>query len=202
MYMKIDELFTTSEMDVREAATAPETETVGGVPVVYDAPSGLDNIMGVLCFTFENRKMARQYIPELVEIIETYLLPGIYDGMVCNMYSFHTGCNLCMRLQSERIRPERMLLLMASLTNVSNSKTRVSVDMRNSSRHIHNELLIAKYMYTMKNFFFSAKDCENLSSVLKELGFFGDMSDGDAYCYVSDINSKLDKIKNGEYERR
>jgi hypothetical protein len=55
-------------------------------------------------------------------------------------------------------------------------------------------------MYTMKDYFFSVKDCENLRDVMKIMDFYSDLSDGDAYCAVSDINTRLTHLKNGDFD--
>ena len=214
--MTVDELFTKSEVDVRDSISTPD-EFVPGVPVLTDVTDYIKSIASsdysnIIRIDFQYITKLKYTINQLIDIIEVCLRPSSYKDIIIYKYKAFSQYNRAVvhfKINPNKIIPERMLLFFASLSKICKDKGCIDTVYFNSDNYgtsvqtkpIFNEMIIAKNMYTIQDYFFTAKDCQDMRDLFKILGFFKNLSEGDAYCYISDMYSKIRKIKNGSLYR-
>ena len=214
--MEIDDLFVKSDLDVRDTFCNNQN-VLSNVPVLKDVSDYFRTTLysyfsRIIRLHYESYHQLNLYAPRAIDIIDNCFTSDSYKDIIIYDYQRFGNQNypeLLFKINPSRIKPERMLRFLSSIGNAYKNSTDIDVVYYSlDSLHTYetiiqtammsNECLIAKFIYTIDNYFFTAKDCESLSMLFKKLGFFCGISEGDAYCAISDIQNKLIKIKNGE----
>ena len=213
--MKIDELFTESRIDATDAISK-NPEIIPNVPLLkdvhdYDVSIRHSSFSKIIRLHYGSYQQLGKYIHQVINIIENCFAPESYKDIIVYDYTMFSDDPLSafpmiqFKINPSRIKPERMLRFLASISTSYKNSTDIDVLYFNDSlittTLMTNECLIAKYIYTLDGYFFTAKDCEDLSKLFKILGFFSDMTEGDAYCAISDIHNKLVKLEYGQFHR-
>ena len=200
--MQLDDLFTNSTIDVRETMSK-RLVICHSVPLLKDNKDYNESIKTsefsrIIRFHFCNYAELEKSIHQILDIIENCFKYNSYSDIVVCEGKTTLSLSIQFKINPDNISIERMIRFLVSISIIKNL---INVDIcfllkNNKFTLIElSELMsIARKFYNSE--YFTENDCVRLRNSMVNIGFFEKWTRFDAYCAISDTQTKLRNIKN------
>ena len=200
--MQLDDLFTNSTIDIREAMSS-KLEIYHGIPLLknnkdYNESIKTSEFSRIIRFHFCNYAELEKSIHQILDIIENSFKNISFTGLVICENKTTLSPSIQFKINPDKISVGRMIRFLASISRIKNL---INVDicflLKNNKFtliELSEIMSIARKFYNSEDF--TENDCVRLRNSMVNIGFFEKWTGFDAYCAISDTQTKLRNIKN------
>ena len=200
--MQLDDLFTNSTIDIREAMSS-KLEIYHGIPLLknnkdYNESIKTSEFSRIIRFHFCNYSELEKSIHQILDIIENCFKNISFTGIVICENKTTLSPSIQFKINPDKISVGRMIRFLASISRIKNL---INVDicflLKNNKFtliELSEIMSIARKFYNSEDF--TENDCVRLRNSMVNIGFFEKWTGFDAYCAISDTQTKLRNIKN------